>query len=104
MRTAELVVPASGYENCELPDRCQGADKDARDDFARFADVANERKIPNASGVELPVGHLPSVGTPAESVADGKLFFIYPIGGPLMMMSDPSCVSCVISPLARSSV
>src|SRR5580700_2264754 len=51
------------------------------DDFAWRAKIVNERKDANATRIELPVSDPPAVGTPAETIAQGELFFVDPIGG-----------------------
>src|ERR1700722_18592312 len=53
------------------------------DDFAWRAKIVNERKDANATRIELPVSYPPAVGTPAETIAQGELFFVDPIGGPV---------------------
>ncbi len=50
-------------------------------DFARGAEVVDQTKDLYTGGVELPVGDVTAVGTPAKSIANVEFFFVNPIGG-----------------------
>ena len=81
--STQVVGPPAAATTPTRADGVGGAGFRIRDARQRWVDrvgVVDQREVLDAGGVELPVGDLPAVRAPPESIAQIELFFVDPVG------------------------